>query len=156
MHKPQCDVVVFHLALDVPVFDTPAIRRPELRASLIEEEAKETVEAIRSGDLVEAIDGLCDLIYVAYGAANEFGVDLEPFWDEVQRSNMKKVGGSVREDGKRLKPPDWKPPDIAGVLEVMQNNREAIRAASAAEARIGRSLRRSDAIASWIKRVLKQ
>jgi len=116
MHKPQQDVEDFHKALDLPIGDTPAIRRPELRAALIEEEAEETVWAIRQGNLVEAIDGLCDLIVVAYGAAAEFGIDLEPFWDEVHRTNMAKVGGPIREDGKRLKPAGWQPPDIAGIL----------------------------------------
>ncbi len=115
-HLVQRDVASFHLALDIPIGETPAIRRPELRARLIEEEALETVTAIRLGDLVEAVDGLCDLLCVAYGAALEFGVDLRPFWDEVHRTNMAKQGGPVREDGKRLKPEGWTPPDIAGLL----------------------------------------
>lgn len=115
-HAVQRDVADFHRALDVPIGATPQIRRPELRATLIEEEAAETCAAIRRGDLIEAIDGLCDLLCVTYGAASEFGIDLAPFWDEVHRTNMAKVGGPVREDGKRLKPPGWTPPDIAGVL----------------------------------------
>lgn len=117
MHAVQRDVDDFHRALDIPTGDSPAIRRPELRAALIEEEARETVEAIRAGDLIEAIDGMCDLLCVVYGTAVEFGVDLAPFWDEVHRTNMAKQGGPVREDGKRLKPPGWKPPDIARILE---------------------------------------
>lgn len=117
VHPVQRDVEDFHRALNIPVADTPAIRRPELRAELIREEAAETVEAIERGDLVEAIDGLCDLLCVVYGAAAEFGVDLAPFWDEVHRTNMAKVGGPVRADGKRLKPQGWTPPDIAGLLE---------------------------------------
>jgi predicted HAD superfamily Cof-like phosphohydrolase len=115
-HAAQNDVADFHRALDIPVGDSPAIRRPELRAELIREESKEAADAIERGDLIEAIDGLCDMIVVAYGAAVEFGIDLGPFWDEVHRTNMAKVGGPVREDGKRLKPPGWTPPDIAGVL----------------------------------------
>lgn len=115
-HSVQRDVEQFHVALDIPVGITPAIRRPELRAELIREEARETVEAIEAGDLVEAIDGLCDLLCVTYGAAVEFGIDLAPFWDEVHRTNMAKQGGRVRDDGKRLKPEGWEPPDIAGIL----------------------------------------
>jgi predicted HAD superfamily Cof-like phosphohydrolase len=115
-HDVQSDVEAFHVALGIPVGATPAVRRPELRANLIREEARETVEAIEAGDLVAAIDGLCDLLCVVYGAAAEFGVNLAPFWDEVHRSNMAKRGGPVREDGKVLKPPGWTPPDIAGVL----------------------------------------
>lgn len=119
-HAVQRDVEEFHRALDVLVGDTPAIRRPELRATLIEEEARETVEAIRAGDLVQAIDGLCDLLCVVYGAAVEFGVNLAPFWDEVHRTNMAKAGGPVREDGKRLKPDGWQPPRIAEMLVALE------------------------------------
>lgn len=116
-HSVQRDVADFHrVVVGIPDSTTPQVRRPELRAALIEEEARETVDAIRSGDLVEAIDGMCDLLCVVYGTAAEFGVDLAPFWDEVHRTNMAKAGGPVREDGKRLKPPGWAPPDIAGLL----------------------------------------
>jgi predicted HAD superfamily Cof-like phosphohydrolase len=117
MHPVQRDVSEFHRVV-VGMIDprTPAIRRPQLRAELIREEAWETVDAIEAGDLIGAIDGMCDLLYVVYGAALEFGVDLEPFWQEVHRTNMAKAGGPVRADGKRLKPPGWTPPDIAGVL----------------------------------------
>lgn len=117
MHDAQLDVVEFHrVVVGIPDSPVPQIRRPELRAALIEEEATETVEAIRRGDLIEAIDGMCDLLAVVYGTAAEFGIDLEPFWDEVHRTNMEKAGGPVREDGKRLKPPGWQPPNIARVL----------------------------------------
>ena len=122
---PQDDVREFHEALDIPVAVTPKIRRAELRASLIEEEARETVEAIRSGDLIETIDGLCDLLCVVHGAALEFGIDLDPFWSEVHRTNMAKAGGPVREDGKRLKPEGWKPPDLRRVLRELQQDRRA-------------------------------
>jgi predicted HAD superfamily Cof-like phosphohydrolase len=116
-HEVQRDVEAFHAALDIPTHDTPGIRRPELRAALIREEADETVAAILAGDLIEALDGCCDLLAVVYGTAAEFGVDLAPFWDEVHRTNMAKVGGPVRADGKRLKPPGWTPPDLQRVLD---------------------------------------
>lgn len=115
-HNAQEQAAEFHRALDIPISETPGLRRVELRTALIAEEAKETIEAAERGDLVEAIDGLCDLIVVAYGAALEWGVDLAPFYDEVHRSNMAKVGGPTRADGKRLKPENWTPPDIAGIL----------------------------------------
>ena len=122
---PMDDVREFHEALEIPVAVTPKIRRGELRAALIEEEAAETCAAIRAGDLVGAIDGLCDVLCVVYGAALEFGVDLGPFWSEVHRTNMAKKGGPVREDGKRLKPEGWTPPDLKGVLRELQANRRA-------------------------------
>lgn len=116
----ETDVVEFHRALDIPIYSTPELRRSELRATLIEEEAEETVSAIRNGDLPGAIDGLCDLLCVVHGAALEFGVDILLFWEEVHRTNMAKADGPVREDGKRLKPPGWTPPDIAGILRAEQ------------------------------------
>lgn len=117
MHEPQEQVQRFHEALDIPVGDTLAIRRAELRAVLIEEEAAETCAALRRGDIVEAIDGLCDVLVVVYGCAVEMGVDLEPYFEEVHRTNMAKVGGPIREDGKRLKPEGWTPPRIAQMVE---------------------------------------
>lgn len=143
-HRVQLDVEDFHYALDVPIGVWPAIRRPGLRAALIAEEARETLEAITGEawrvdmvprvltppgdvyekpeqDLVAAIDGMCDLLCVVYGTAVEFGIDLAPFWEEVHRTNMAKRGGPVREDGKRLKPDGWEPPNLRGVLqEILQ------------------------------------
>lgn len=117
MHPVQRDVSEFHrVVCGIEDPELPAMRRPTLRAELIREEARETVEAIEAGDLVGAIDGMCDLLCVVYGTALEFGIDLAPFWDEVHRTNMAKAGGPLREDGKRLKPPGWMPPDIIGVL----------------------------------------
>lgn len=122
MHSAQRDVEEFHRALNILIGESPEIRRPELRAALIEEEAKETVDAIRRGDFVEAIDGLVDILVVTYGAAVEFGIDLEPFWDEVQRTNLAKKDGPVREDGKRLKPDEWQAPRIAEILGLMRGH----------------------------------
>lgn len=122
MDKHQAQVAEFHRALDIPIGETPELRRVDLRCALIAEEAQETVEAAEAGDIVGAIDGLCDLIVVALGAALEWGVDLEPFFDEVHRTNMAKVGGPVRADGKKLKPEGWQPPDIAGILRAQIAN----------------------------------
>jgi predicted HAD superfamily Cof-like phosphohydrolase len=109
----QQNVADFHRALDVPapLEPTPLGNRHSLRTALINEEAKEFAEAAELGDTVEMIDALCDLMYVTLGAGVEMGVDLAPFWREVQAANMRKVGGEVRPDGKRLKPPGWTPPD---------------------------------------------
>lgn len=114
----QASVRDFHFKFGVmDGMQPPRVRQAELRARLIAEEAKETCEAILRGDLVETIDGLCDLIYVACGAASVFGVNLAPFFEEVHRSNMAKEEGSRREDGKILKPEGWQPPRIAEILE---------------------------------------
>ncbi len=108
----------FHATIGQPIGDpaSPQLADYELRIKLIEEEAKETCDAIRDNDLIGAIDGVCDLVYVAIGAMVQAGIDLQPFFDEVHRTNMAKSGGPLREDGKRLKPPGWAPPDIAGIL----------------------------------------
>jgi predicted HAD superfamily Cof-like phosphohydrolase len=117
------DVAEFHAAFGIPIATTPALRRQNFRADLIEEEARETVDAIRRGDLIESIDGLCDLLCVVHGAFLEFGVDYKPFWAEVHRTNMAKAGGPVPLDGKVLKPDGWTPPDIAGVLAAVTNHK---------------------------------
>jgi predicted HAD superfamily Cof-like phosphohydrolase len=116
----QASVREWHEKFGVVVGDSVAIRRPSLRAELIREEAAETVDAIERGDLVEAIDGMCDLLYVVFGTAVEFGVNLAPFFDEVHRTNMLKVGGATRADGKILKPEGWERPHIAQLLAEQQ------------------------------------
>lgn len=144
MHKPQDQVRELHReVMNAPTSPAePKLRNPQLRASLILEEAIETVVALVGShkalnmlqhasdrldekefekgstepDLIEAIDGCIDLLVVTYGTCEDIGIDAEPFFDEVQRSNMAKKDGPMRADGKRLKPPGWTPPDIAGVL----------------------------------------
>lgn len=100
-----------------PVGKLPQMQTPELRHKLIFEETQELLLAIQRGDLVEAIDGMCDVLYVVIGTAVAFGIDLEPFFEEVHRTNMLKTTGAVREDGKRLKPEGWQPPRIKELLE---------------------------------------
>jgi predicted HAD superfamily Cof-like phosphohydrolase len=120
MNPFQADVHEFHCkVLGLPKYGTVEMRRAALRAELIREGAEETVAAIERGDLVEVIDGLVDLLVVVLGTADEWGLDLEPFWKEVHRTNMAKAGGPVRTDGKQLKPEGWKAPDIAGVLRMV-------------------------------------
>jgi predicted HAD superfamily Cof-like phosphohydrolase len=106
----------------------------ELRISLIEEEAAEFAAAVRGNDVPEIVDALCDLLYVTYGAAVALGVDLDPFFREVHRSNMAKVGGYRRADGKWMKPEGWQPPDIAGLLEKLHGWRAGEAAAPAGPA----------------------
>lgn len=91
----------------------------ELRCSLIDEEAREFRIAWEARDRLGMVDALCDLLYVTLGAGVEMGVELEPFFAVIHAANMKKVGGSVREDGKQLKPAGWVPPDIAGVYRAV-------------------------------------
>lgn len=87
------------------------------RIRLIISEAAEFADAAAGGgDMVEMCDALADLLYVTYGTAVEMGVDIEPIFAEVQRSNMTKDGGGQDSGGKILKGPDFSPPDIEGEL----------------------------------------
>lgn len=135
----------FHSLCDIPTLETPQVPsddRVRLRLRLVMEETLEFVTAclhydraasdeverieeifdrlITEGaievDLPEAVDALGDIDYVVEGTRLEFGVDGGPVAAEIHRANMQKGSGPVRADGKRLKPPDFKPPDIAEVL----------------------------------------
>ena len=91
-----------------------------LSIRLLLEEVLELVKAIVDGDLVETVDGSVDTVYIVAGIANRFGFNLDAGWREVHRSNMAKFhdGKAVLDDaGKVVKPADWTPPDIKGVLE---------------------------------------
>ena len=104
----------------------PDARLLALRRKLIEEENAEVMEALSR--LAEAPDGereerfaqaaheLVDLLYVTYGALVWFGIDADAVFDEVHRANMRKTDGPKRADGKQLKPPGWRPADVAGVI----------------------------------------
>jgi predicted HAD superfamily Cof-like phosphohydrolase len=85
------------------------------------EEALEFAKATDDQNWVEIIDAICDLLYVTYGAAIAMGIDINPFFEEVHRSNMSKLdpvtGRPIyREDGKILKPSTYSPADLKKVL----------------------------------------
>ena len=89
-----------------------------LRTLLIEEELAEFRNAGESQDLVGVADALADLLYVVYGAAVEYGIDLEPVFAEIHRSNMTKdPRRGCRADGKVQKGAGYVPPDVRGVVE---------------------------------------
>ena len=69
-----------------------------LRYDLIKEELSELKEAINKKDLKEVADALTDILYVTYGAGHAFGIDLDKCFEEVQNSNMSKLG----KDGKPI------------------------------------------------------
>ena len=94
----------------------------QLRIDLIEEELNELKEAIKNNDLVEVADALTDILYVTYGAGHSFGVDLDKCFDEVQRSNMSKLGKDgnpiYNESGKVMKGPNYSAPDLKKIIEL--------------------------------------
>jgi predicted HAD superfamily Cof-like phosphohydrolase len=122
MNEAQRMVRDFHESFGLPRKDSPAWPGEiahRLRVNLIEEELAELRNAGETHDLVEIADALGDLLYVVYGAAVTYGIDLEPVFSEIHRSNMSKGDRDVaaRCDGKVLKGANYSPPRVAEVLE---------------------------------------
>ena len=92
----------------------------QLRIDLISEELEELKNAITSKDLLEVADALTDILYVTYGAGHAFGINLDKCFDEVQNSNMSKLGSNGKpiynESGKVMKGPDYFKPDLSKFL----------------------------------------
>lgn len=96
----------------------------EFRQMLITEEYKELRKAMQLGNMTEIADGICDLIYVLVGTAIAYGMDLQPIWDEVHRSNMEKEPVGECGDGtKPRKPAGWRKPRIAEELDRQRGNK---------------------------------
>ena len=89
----------------------------KLRVSLIEEELDELKAAIKDNDIKEVADALTDILYVTYGAGVAFGIDLDKCFEEVQNSNMSKLGEDGKpiynEAGKVMKGPNYFKPDLS-------------------------------------------
>ena len=92
----------------------------QLRIDLIEEELNELKEAIKNNDIVEVADALTDILYVTYGAGHSFGVNLDECFDEVQRSNMSKLGEDGKpiynDSGKVMKGPNYFAPNLKKIV----------------------------------------
>ena len=93
----------------------------QLRYELIREELEELNQAIKERDLKEVADALTDILYVTYGAGHAFGIDLDNCFDEVQKSNMSKLGSDGKpiynENGKVMKGPEYFKPDLSKFLK---------------------------------------
>jgi len=94
----------------------------QLRVDLIEEELNELKEAIKNKDIVEVADALTDILYVTYGAGHSFGVNLDECFDEVQRSNMSKLGEDGKpiynDSGKVMKGPNYFAPNLKKIVNL--------------------------------------
>ena len=92
-----------------------------LRISLISEELEELKQAISEKNLTEVADALTDILYVTYGAGHAFGIDLDKCFDEVQNSNMSKLGKDGKpifnEFGKVMKGPNYFKPDLSKFIK---------------------------------------
>ena len=88
-----------------------------LRYELIKEELNELKEAIDKKDIKEVADALTDILYVTYGAGHAFGIDLDKCFEEVQNSNMSKLGLDGKpiynDKGKVMKGPNYFKPDFS-------------------------------------------
>ncbi len=98
-----------------PSFSSDKINK--LRIDLIKEELDELQEAMKNNDLLEVADALTDILYVTYGAGHAFGINLDKCFDEVQNSNMSKLGENgepiYNESGKVMKGPNYFKPDLS-------------------------------------------
>lgn len=128
---PGAMVLEFHQAFDLPVAPQPtahvSAQLVELRHDLLAEELNELARALDARDVVGIADALADAVYVLYGTAWTFGINLDEVFSEVHRANMSKLGASgqplTRPDGKVLKGPDYEPPDLRRVLGLDQPER---------------------------------
>ena len=127
INKPIKAVTEFHNAFGLSVELKPKADLPspisELRYNLMKEENEEYLEAVKSNDLIEIGDALGDMLYILCGTIISHGFQdkIEALFDEIQRSNMSKLGDDgkpiYREDGKVLKGPNYFKPDIERILK---------------------------------------
>ena len=95
----------------------------ELRFNLMKEENEEYLEAVQNNDIVEIADALGDMLYILCGTILEHGLQhkIEAVFDEIQRSNMSKLGEDgkpiYREDGKVMKGPNYFKPNFEKILK---------------------------------------
>jgi predicted HAD superfamily Cof-like phosphohydrolase len=125
--KKQLDAVTeFHTAFKIghsqtPIADLGATKKM-LRYNLMKEENEESLEEVQNNDLVEIADALGDMMYILCGTIIEHGLQdkIEAVFDEIQRSNMSKLGEDgkpiYREDGKVMKGPNYFKPDFSKLL----------------------------------------
>lgn len=119
MTDEQRMVAEFHRRFGIAIGNVPAVpdeATRSLRVRLIQEEFDELKQALAQQDVTAIAKELADLLYVVYGTAVSCGIDLEPVYREVHRSNLSKVGGSKREDGKWIKPPTYSPACLQPIL----------------------------------------
>lgn len=130
--RMQAQVAEFHKAFNSPVGDTVRVLpadRVGVRIELLREEfLDELIPALEAGDIVETADACIDILYVTFGLLVEMGIDAGPLFDEVQRSNMSKLGADgkpmisrgMAEDGfyagRVMKGPGYFRPELAGLL----------------------------------------
>jgi predicted HAD superfamily Cof-like phosphohydrolase len=119
MNDEQRMVTAFHQRFDIVVGTVPGIPDTatcDLRVRLMQEELEELRDALAQHDVEAVAKELADVLYVVYGTAVSCGIDMAPIFREVHRSNMSKIGGYKRADGKWMKPPDYSPASLQPIL----------------------------------------
>jgi len=123
MERQILQVLEFQKAFNVSMPSEPKMlprKRAKLRQSLLQEEVTELAEA---KNLLDVADAICDILYITYGTAHEYGLAdrLVMLFDEVHRSNMSKMGPDgkplFREDGKIMKPETYSEPKLRPIIE---------------------------------------
>ena len=127
MIKQLNAVKEFHTAFEIGFSEIPKSDLGEskniLRFNLMKEENEEYLEAAQNNDLIEIADALGDMMYILCGTIIEHGLQhkIEEVFDEIQRSNMSKLGEDgnpiYREDGKVMKGPNYFKPDFSKILK---------------------------------------
>lgn len=98
-------------------------QKNNLRYELMKEENEEYLDAVQNNDIVEIADALGDMLYILCGTILEHGLQhkIEAVFDEIQRSNMSKLGEDgkpiYREDGKVMKGPNYFKPNFEAILK---------------------------------------
>jgi predicted HAD superfamily Cof-like phosphohydrolase len=122
MEKQLLQTRAFQTAFGAPMPEKPTMLdedRAKLRQKLLQEEV---TELKKSDNLEDVADALCDILYIAYGTAHEYGMAdrITLMFDEVHKANMAKLGEDgkpiYRKDGKVLKPEGWSPPNLKSIL----------------------------------------
>lgn len=126
MKKQLNAVKEFHTAFAIGHSESPRADLGEakklLRYNLMKEENEEYLEAVKNNDIVEIADALGDMMYILCGTIIEHGLQhiIEDVFDEIQRSNMSKLGEDgkpiYREDGKVMKGPNYFKPDFSKII----------------------------------------
>ncbi len=127
MQKQLTAVSEFHTSFGLGVSQTIKAdlgeQKNKLRFDLMKEENVEYLEAVQNNDIVEIADALGDMLYILCGTILEHGLQhkIEAVFDEIQRSNMSKLGKDgkpiYREDGKVLKGPNYFKPNFEEILK---------------------------------------
>ena len=127
MQKQINAVKEFHVAFKIGHNESPIADLGEnkkmLRYNLMKEENEEYLEAVQNNDLIEIADALGDMMYILCGTIIEHGLQhkIEEVFDEIQRSNMCKLGEDgqpiYREDGKVMKGPNYFKPNFESILK---------------------------------------